>query len=268
MNPWLMIAIGFLGNGLLMTGLWLVQRRTGNSGIVDVGWPASVALLALFFCWGSEGLVARRILVSLMLLVWGIRLSLHVALRMRHEREDGRYTRLKQSWGDQANRRLFRFYQFQAIGGVLFALPALLAARNETPLGWLDGLAVLIWFISLAGESLADRQLHRFRTCPENRGRVCQTGLWRYSRHPNYFFEWLHWWAYVCLAVGAAWGWLTVIGPLAMLLIITKVTGIPPNEAQSLRSRGQAYRRYQQTTSPFFPWFPRSSSSFSGGSSS
>jgi steroid 5-alpha reductase family enzyme len=111
--------------------------------------------------------------------------------------------------------------------------------------------------VAFAGESLADRQLSRFRQDPRNRGRVCRDGLWRYSRHPNYFFEWLHWWAYVALAAGSPLWWIAVAGVAMMLLFLTRVTGIPPTEAQALRSRGEAYREYQRTTSAFFPWPPR-----------
>ena len=135
----------------------------------------------------------------------------------------------------------------------MFAAPVLLASLNPEPLGVLDILGGVIWFIALTGETIADRQLDRFRKNPDNRGQVCQDGLWRYSRHPNYFFEWLHWWSYVLIAIGAPWGWLTIIGPLAMLFFVTRVTGIPPTEAQALKSRGEAYRRYQQTTNAFFP---------------
>jgi steroid 5-alpha reductase family enzyme len=114
--------------------------------------------------------------------------------------------------------------------------------------------------VAVAGEAIADRQLQRFRENPANRGQVCQTGLWRYSRHPNYFCEWLHWWAYVAcsgLRPVTLWG---LLGPLAMWWFLNRVTGIPPTEAQSLKSRGEAYRRYQQTTSRFFPWPPRAES--------
>ena len=104
---------------------------------------------------------------------------------------------------------------------------------------------------------LADRQLSAFRMNPANRGQVCRQGMWRYSRHPNYFCEWLHWWAYVLLAVGAAGGWLNVLGPVLMLYFLHKVTGIPPTEAQALKNRGEAYREYQRTTSIFFPWPPK-----------
>ena len=133
----------------------------------------------------------------------------------------------------------------------------LIGAQNESPIGWIDYLGIVVWCLAIAGESLADYQLHQFRQQENTRGQVCQTGLWYYSRHPNYFFEWLHWWSYVCLAITGSWGWLTIFAPLSMLYFILKVTGIPPTEKQALKSRGEAYRRYQQTTSAFFPWFPK-----------
>jgi steroid 5-alpha reductase family enzyme len=120
----------------------------------------------------------------------------------------------------------------------------------------LDSLGVLCWLVALAGESAADRQLARFKADPANRGRVCREGLWRYSRHPNYFFEWIHWWAYVFLAVGSPHWWLAPFGVVAMLVFLTLVSGIPRSEAQALKSRGAGYREYQRTTSAFLPWFP------------
>ena len=257
-NPWLLVAAGWFFMFTVMTALWLQQRRTGNSGIVDVAWSAGVGILAAFFCLAStEGLVARRWIVAALALTWAVRLSWHVWQRVRSEPEDGRYVELKRKWGERAQVKMFRFYQFQAFGAVLFALPMLLAARSAAPLGWLDAIGVMIWVIALVGETIADRQLSTFKANPANRGQVCQTGLWRYSRHPNYFFEWLHWWSYACFALTAPWGWLAVIGPLAMLHFIVNVTGIPPTERQALRSRGEAYRQYQRSTSAFFPWFPQ-----------
>ncbi len=124
------------------------------------------------------------------------------------------------------------------------------------PLGLLDGIGVVVWLVGLGGEAIADRQLAAFRADPRQRGRVCQAGLWRYSRHPNYFFEWLHWWGYVALAVHSPLWWMPLAGVAAMGYTITRVTGIPPTEAQAIRSRGDAYRAYQRTTSAFVPWPP------------
>lgn len=258
MNVLTLVLLGWLAAASLMAFLWLVQLRTGDAGIVDVAWAAGVGLLAAAYAALSPGLPARQWMVLAVVTVWAIRLAGYVLMRVLTLPEDGRYTALKQQWGPQAAGKMFRFYQLQALGVVLFALPILVALRNPQSLGPLDWMGLALGLLSIAGESLADWQLSRFRSRLENRGQVCDRGLWRYSRHPNYFFEWLHWWAYVCFALSFwPWGIATLLGPLTMWYLITRVTGIPPTEAQSLKSRGEAYRRYQQTTSPFFPWFPR-----------
>ena len=129
--------------------------------------------------------------------------------------------------------------------------------RNTQSLNWLDTLALIIAVIALTGEAIADRQLAAFRKIAIHSSKVCQHGLWRYSRHPNYFFEWVHWWAYVAFALSGTISWVTWIGPVAMYLFLRYITGIPHAERSSLLSRGDAYRQYQQTTSAFFLWFPR-----------
>ncbi len=268
MNPWLMMGAGWLVMAGVMSLLWKFQQQTGKSGIVDVAWPLGVGGLASFFSLATtEGLWARRLLIVALAMTWAIRLSWHIWTRLQHETDDKRYLELRNQWGSRFQARLFRFYQFQAFGALLFALPMLIAAGNTQRLGWLDAVGVLIWAVAVGGEALADRQLKRFQSNPAHRGGVCQDGLWKYSRHPNYFFEWLHWWTYVCLAIAAPLGWLTVIGPLAMLYFILFVTGIPPAEASSLKSRGAAYRQYQKTTSAFFPWPPKRANSPSGEAS-
>ena len=145
---------------------------------------------------------------------------------------------------------------------MLFALPMLVAANNPTDhLTWLDWVGVGIWILAIGGESIADRQLARFRRDESNAGQVCRDGLWRYSRHPNYFFEWIHWWSYVALGVAWTWGWLTLFGPAVMLWFLLKVTGIPMTEERALVSRGDAYRDYQRTTNKFFPGPPKAARS-------
>ena len=140
---------------------------------------------------------------------------------------------------------------------VLFALPFLAVARNRVASSSQLSAGVAIWLVSVIGESIADRQLARFRADPVNRGRTCRQGLWRYSRHPNYFFEWLHWFAYVCLAMGSPLAWLAWSGPVVMYLFLRWISGIPYTETQALRSRGEDYRAYQRSTPMLFPWFPR-----------
>jgi steroid 5-alpha reductase family enzyme len=134
----------------------------------------------------------------------------------------------------------------------------LVAAFNTRPhLSTLEILATGLWAAALAGESTADRQLARFKATPGSNGLTCRDGLWRYSRHPNYFFEWLIWVAYALFALSAPWGPLALASPALMLFLLFRVTGIPATEAQAVRTRGDDYRRYQATTSVFVPWFPK-----------
>ena len=177
--------------------------------------------------------------------------------RILRESEDPRYQQLRQQWGDRAERNFLFFFLFQAVLVLLLALPYLAVARNQSQLGWMDGIGICVWLISLVGESAADRQLQEFKSDPGNRGKTCRRGLWRYSRHPNYFFEWLHWWSYPFLAAGSHIWALSLTGPAVMLFFLYKVTGIPATEKRALESRVEDYRRYQQTTSAFFPWFPK-----------
>ncbi len=249
---------GWAAMAIVMAVLWWVQRRTGDAGIVDVAWSLGVAAIGGVFAWVSEGDVTRRWLVVILATVWAVRLSGYVLTRVLSLPEDGRYQSLKEQWGERAQANIFRFYQYQAFGCLLFALPLLVACQNPLPISFWDFLACGVGVASILGEMIADAQLARFRR--ENAGKrlVCRMGLWRYSRHPNYFFEWLHWWAYVFFAAPTWWVAPALLGPLTMWFVITRVTGIPPTEQQALKSRGDAYRDYQRTTSAFFPWPPKS----------
>jgi steroid 5-alpha reductase family enzyme len=257
--PPLQVAAGLAVVCLAMYLLWRLQRRTGNAGVVDVGWTLAIGFLGAFYAATGGGGPERRALLAAFALVWSLRLAVHLLRdRVLGRPEEGRYLELRRGWGERAERNLVVFFELQALLAVVLALPFLVVAANPRRGvdGWLVAAAGL-FLVAAAGEALADRQLARFKADPRNRGRTCRSGLWRYSRHPNYFFEWLHWWCYPLLAVGSPWLWLTSLSPLLMLFLILRVTGIPPTEAQALRSRGDDYRRYQRTTSAFFPWPPR-----------
>jgi steroid 5-alpha reductase family enzyme len=255
----LLVLAGWIPIAAVMTALWLVQRRTGDAGIVDAGWAAGIGALAVFYAVAADGAFERRLLIAAMAATWSLRLTHHIVVdRLLPDGEDGRYAELRTAWGERFQGRIFWFFQAQGLLSVLFSLPALAAmSSRRAELGPLDAAAVAIWLIGVGGESLADRQLAAFRADPSNRGRTCRVGLWRFSRHPNYFFEWLHWWAYAAAAVGGPLWWAAAAAPLVMLLFILFVTGIPPTEARALQSRGEDYRRYQRTTSAFVPWFPK-----------
>lgn len=260
MHPGLMILFGWLGSSVLLLLLYLWQRRSGDAGVADVGWSFCMGALAIFYALAGDGLPARRILMAALGAAWAFRLCGYIYFNRVHGKheEDGRYQRLRAHWGDRAQSGFFVFFQMQAVGAVLFSLPFWAVARNAAPsLTLWDALAVVIWLVAVGGETLADAQLAAHRARPENKGKTCRSGLWRYSRHPNYFFEFVHWFAYIPLAVGTGWIWLTLAGPVVMLIFLFKFTGIPYTEMQALASRGDDYRSYQRTTSAFFPWPPR-----------
>ena len=253
------VAVVFAAGALAMIGGWLVQRRTRNAGIVDAIWTAGMGGSALFYASNGGGSTIARLGVAMFGGIWAFRLCLHILARLLSEPEDGRYRQLRAHWnGSQA--KFLAFFEAQALLIALFSLPFYAVAQNpkEGFTLWCAA-GVAVWIVSISGESIADWQLERWRHDPQNQGRTCRVGLWRYSRHPNYFFEWLHWFSYVLLAIGAPpaiWS-LTLVGPVLMLVSLYWVTGIPFVEAQALRSRGDDYREYQRTTSAFFPWPPR-----------
>jgi steroid 5-alpha reductase family enzyme len=165
---------------------------------------------------------------------------------------------LRRDWAGNFATKMFGFFQLQAVSVVLLGVAFFIVCLNPSPrLHPFETAGAILWLLALAGESAADRQLAAFKRDPANKGRVCDAGLWRYSRHPNYFFEWLIWVAYFVFALASPFGWVAAIGPASILYLLLRVTGIPLTEEQSLRSKGDAYRRYQQTTSAFVPWFPK-----------
>lgn len=245
---------GALPVAVVMVAGWARQRRTRNAGIVDVLWAASLGGLAVLYAVQASGWLPRRILVAALAGSWAVRLTLHLASRVRREPEDGRYAALRSRFGPRIDGVLLLGFLVQAALAVVLSLAFLVpSAAVSEGFGTLEFVAVAIWIVALSGEALADRQLRAWRAHPDNAGRTCRAGLWRWSRHPNYFFEWLHWLAYPVLSIGLPFGWAVWIAPALMLFLVLKVTGIPPAEQQSLRSRGEDYRAYQQTTNAFFP---------------
>jgi steroid 5-alpha reductase family enzyme len=247
---------------VLMAGAWLVQQRTGNSGWVDTIWTFSLGLTgAAGALWPIAGSSPnpRQWLLATLVAVWSIRLGSHIARRTAGITDDPRYAAFAQEWGVDSPRRMFVFLQNQGLGSIPLVFSIFVAARfPHDALRIQDYLGVLVLLIGIAGEALADAQLKTFRSDPANKGRVCDVGLWGWSRHPNYFFEWFGWLAYPVIAISPeyGWGWVTLLAPVFMYWILVHVTGIPPLEAQMLRSRGERYRDYQSRTSAFFPLPP------------
>ena len=256
-----LFSIGFALAVALMAGIWFVAVRIKNAGIVDIAWAGGFYGLTVLYALCANGYPPRRFLITAMVAGWSLRLTAHLYFRVmgKHPREDGRYAKLRETWGADFDRRLLWFFQLQAGLLAVLSVPFLLACVNRaTNLTWIEGVGFCVWLVGVAGETVADLQLNRFKADPENRGLTCMVGLWRYSRHPNYFFEWLVWVGFFLFALGSPWGWLTIYCPALMLHFLVRVTGIPATEAEALRTKGEAYRRYQQTTSKFVPWFPGS----------
>lgn len=259
MNIFLLFLSGWAFVSFVMTVMYLIQRRTNDASIVDVAWAANLAILAIIYSYVLEGYQLRQNLLIALAGGWYIRLALHLLFdRVIGKEEDGRYQRIREQHKENAQTFLFGFFQLQALVDILLSISFLIVAMNPKPFldAW-DYAAIILWILTFFGVSISDYQLSRFRANPDNRGKTCRIGLWKYSRHPNYFFEWLHWFIYPLLAVGTPYWYFTLISPAMMLYFILFVSGIPPTETQALQNRGDDYREYQKTTSAFIPWFPQ-----------
>lgn len=267
MTAWQVLALeaGFLWAAMSLA--WVAQRRTGNAGWVDAVWSAAAGLGAALAALAPQdipgtagGITPRQILAAVMAAAWGGRLAWHIARRSAAAREeDPRYAQFRRDWGAQFEWKLYAVLQIQAVVAWLLAATVFIAARAPGPLSAFDAAGVLVLAGSVAGEALADAQLARFRA--RGGGGICDTGLWGWSRHPNYFFEFTCWLAYPLLAWqpgGAQWRALAALcGPVMMLLLLRYGSGVPPLEQAMLRRRGDAFRAYQARVSVFFPLPPR-----------
>lgn len=241
---------------LSFAAVWAISVKVRNYGFLDVAWSYGVAVLAPLFAAASPGPPLRKWLLTAIGVAWSLRLGTYILIRVlrHHPKEDPRYQTLRGSWKGPA--MFLAFFELQALLVAIFALPFLFVSFDSSPsMHPLTVAGAVLALISLCGEAVADVQMRRFKADPANEGKVCETGLWRYSRHPNYFFESLVWWAFFLAALPSPHGWSTVVCPLLMLYFLFKVTGIPLTEEYSIKSKGDLYRAYQRTTSAFVPWF-------------
>lgn len=246
--------LAVLGLVLTFAATWAVQLRTHDAGIVDPVWAASLGGVALLAGVLGTGAIGNRWMVAIGGGAWGLRLALHLWRRNHGKPEDPRYRALREQWGRAAPRKMFLFFQLQAVVSMLLSMAFIVPAyRPHAPAPLAIVLAIALWVAAVAGEAAADRQLRRFSADPNHHGKVCTAGWWRYSRHPNYFFECIHWVAYVPLSLGAAWGWITLAPPFLMAWLLIKVSGIPLLEARLMQTR-PGYRDYMRTTNALIPW--------------
>jgi steroid 5-alpha reductase family enzyme len=254
LEAWLLCAVA-------QTVLWSIAQRTKNAAIVDVGWAQTFTGVVLVFAIQSQAPKSGWLMIAIIVIAWSTRLTCYLVSRgAATGREEGRYTELRKRWGLRASRALFGFFQLQAALtatlSTAFVVPFIIAPWDG---GLMRMLGAAVATSGVVGESVADYQLARWKADPSNVGRVCETGLWAYSRHPNYFFEWCMWLglAIYNLAFPMPWGLLGLLGQGIILASILGVTGIPPTEEQSLRSKGEAYRDYQARVARFIPRPPK-----------
>jgi steroid 5-alpha reductase family enzyme len=239
---------------------WLWASHIDNYSIVDATWAFGIGGTACFWLAVSPGDCAIRMVAAVAVGFWSLRLGGYLCRRIHrmHPQEDPRYAKLREVWKERKNPAFFWFFQLQAASVVLLALPFLAISNSSSGWGIFESVGLAVIAIGLVGESLADRQMATFKRGNSDFKAVCRDGLWRYSRHPNYFFESVIWWGFYLVACGSPWGWGTIHAPIAITWLLLRVTGIPPTEAAAVTRKGDAYRDYQRTTSPFIPLPPKS----------
>lgn len=244
---------------LIFWGIYLIKR---NMSLSDVAWSLGFIVACAVYVVLGEGFVWRKLLILTLVSIWALRLTFYFLERISNQPEDPRFGLIfapekKNFFSSIPSLTLksFIFFLFQGLVIVLLSLPFALMSRDSfSYFGSIEVFGILVWMAGVAGESIADRQLYQFKNNPAYKDYVCEEGLWRYSRHPNYFFEWIVWIGYAILAFPSPWGWLGIISPILMFYLLTQVSG-PLNEEEALRTKGDAYREYQKRTSAFFPWF-------------
>jgi steroid 5-alpha reductase family enzyme len=243
----------------VMVVVWLFSLRLQDVSIVDIAWGASGALIALNTFFLTDGDMARRFLLTGMTVIWGGRLAFHIAVRKKGKGEDFRYAAMRAGHPETFPRRsLVTVFLLQAFLIWAISMPVQIGAASRIPTGLtlLDILGLGVWAVGFGFEALSDAQLQAFLSDPANKGSVMDRGLWRYSRHPNYFGDSLIWWGIFLMAAATPMGWVTFFSPLLMSFFLMKISGVPMLE-KALGQRRKGYQKYMQRTSPFFPWPPR-----------
>ncbi len=248
-------ALAILG---YMTILWILSLILKNTSIVDIFWGAGFVLANwIYFALTPEGFAGRKWLISVLVTIWGLRLSLYILWRNWGKPEDSRYQKFREDAGEKW--WWYSFFQTFLLQGFLMwviSIPLLAAQISATPdrLTLLDGLAIVVWGIGFFFEAVGDFQMARFKADPDNKGKVLNSGVWRYTRHPNYFGDATQWWAYYLIATAAGAFW-TIYSPIAMTILLLRVSGVTLLEKE-LKETKPKYKEYIETTSAFIPWFP------------
>jgi len=242
--------------------MWAVCVRVKNYGFLDVTWTFGIGLLALIDGLAGPGNVTRRVLFTTLGVVWSVRLGGFVLARVlrHHPSEDKRYRSLRETWRSPGE--FLAFFELQALVAVVFSAPFLCASfAGVSRIALLEWVGLGVAAIGIVGEAVADGQSEAFKRRPGRNKAILDDGLWRYSRHPNYFFEMLVWIGFALATLPLPLGWTAMACPVLIVYFLLRVTGIPLTEKHSLETHGQAYRDYQQRTSAFIPWARKSAPS-------
>jgi len=257
---WLNVYLaGGLAILLMMTALWLISVRLKDASIVDSFWGPGFGVAALTYFFMSDGWLTRKLLITALVLVWGGRLGWHIFRRNHGKGEDYRYQQFRQYYGPERYWWVSFFQVFLLQGVLMWIISAPLMAAQIGPQPetfiWLDFLGGMVWLIGFSFEVIGDWQLAQFKANPANKGQVMSTGLWRYTRHPNYFGDACVWWGHWLIACSIPFGWLTIFAPVLMTFLLMRVSGVSLLEQKMMQR--PAYRAYAEKTSAFFPWPPK-----------
>lgn len=242
---------------LYMTSVFVLAQAKRDNSIVDIAWGMGFILVSLLTFFMSSTFTPRSILMTAMVIVWGTRLAVHIYVRNRGRGEDFRYARWRRDWGKAFIwRSFFQIFMLQGVLLLIISYPIVLVNSSESSgLFFLDGVGMVVWLTGFLFEAIGDHQLRTFKKKLENKGKVMSRGLWRYTRHPNYFGETLVWWGVFFIALSVEKGWSAVISPIVITFLLLRVSGIPMLEKKYEGNR--EFSEYARRTSPFFPWFPR-----------
>lgn len=250
----------YLNAGLVILAFafagWLLSLLKKDVSIVDTMWSLMILLAGVVFYLSTPESNPRRGLVLIMLALWAIRLAAHITWVHYGKDEDPRYQQIRKNNQPHFKyKSIYIVFGLQAVLGWIVALPILAATNSAAALGWLDYLAVAVWAFGMFFEVVGDWQMMKFRSRPDSKGKVFDEGLWRYSRHPNYFGECCIWWGFFLLAL-AAGGWWSILSPLLMTFLLLKVSGVAMLE-KDIGERKPAYAQYVKETNAFIPWLPK-----------
>ena len=255
---WPGVPLVALGAVLTMgTLLWALSLRLRDTSIVDIFWgPFFLLQAAIYAALRPSGFDERQLLVLGLVAIWSVRLATHIASRHAGKGEDSRYARWREQHGGRwPVRSLFQVFALQGVLAWIIGMPLLVAMSSEAGWGILDGIGVVLWLVGFVFEAIGDYQLTGFMRDPSNRGKTMRFGLWRYSRHPNYFGDAAQWWAFWLIATSAG-GWWTLFAPIVMTILLVRVSGVGLLE-QTIADRREGYAEYMRTTSAFIPLPPR-----------